>query len=293
MIALTLVLAAGAAYAQQAAESEDIDNTSVQTVVIKIIPPKMLNQQQIHLFRPEFADAEYSEEARAKKINGRCLISFTVDVNGMPQEIKPVRCSDPSFAKSSVASVAKYRFKPATTEDGAPVDYHESIEIDYVMKDYSDPVAPIRHVFSEPPGVTSSDPGADGVYPLTDLAAPPTMTRFIDDGYGAAAFNSPQGNGSCDIVLTISATGKAYDPQVTRCERPELEKTAVQSLLNSHYKSGFVKGRAVAMRASVHLEYADVPPKQEKCIEQAVRQVGSGMPLSAMIGLEISSTCPH
>lgn len=261
MIALTLVLVAGAVHAQQAENSADIDDSSVQEPEMKVIPPKMLNQQLIHLSLPEYPDAEFTEEARAKKTNGQCLISFTVDVNGMPQEIKPVRCSDPSFAKNSVAKVAKYRFKPATTEDGAPVVYHDSVVINYYRPDCFDPVAPIRHVFSAPPGVTSSDPGADGVYSLTDLAAPPTMTKFIDDGYGVAAFNSPEGNGSCDIVLTISATGKASDPQVTHCERPELEKLAVQSLLKSKYKPGLVKGKAVAMRASIHLEYADDPNK--------------------------------
>jgi hypothetical protein len=275
MIALTLALVAGAVHAQQAKNSADIDSPSVQDTdnpsdqepEMKIIPPKMLNQQPIHLSLPEYPDEVFTEELRAKKINGRCLISFTVGVNGMPQEIKPVHCSDPSFAKSSVASVAKYRFKPATTEDGDPVDYHESVMINYNvregngLKDSPDPVAPIRHVFSAPPGVTSSGPGADGVYPLTDLAAPPAMTKFIDDGYGSAAFNSPQGNGFCDIVLTISATGKASDPQVTHCERPELEKLAVQSLLKSKYKPGLAKGKAVAVRASIHLEYADVPNK--------------------------------
>ena len=137
MIALTLALVAGAVHAQQAANSADTDNFSVQAPVKKIIPPKMLNQQLIHLSLPEYPDAEFTEEARAKRVNGRCLISFTVDVNGMPQEIKPVRCSDFSFAKSSVASVAKYRFKPATTEDGDPVDYHESVEIDYILRDGS------------------------------------------------------------------------------------------------------------------------------------------------------------
>ena len=274
MIALTPALVAGAVHAQQAANSADTDNFSVQAPVKKIIPPKMLNQQLIHLSLPEYPDAEFTEEARAKKVNGRCLISFTVDVNGMPQEIKPVRCSDFSFAKSSVASVAKYRFKPATTEDGDPVDYHESVEIDYILRDGScqkgsgwragdcpDPVAPIRHVFSAPPGVTSSDPGTDGVYPLTESVTPPTITGFSDEGYGVAAFNSPEGNGSCDIVLTISATGKASDPQVTYCERPALEKLAVQALLKSHYNPGKVNGKAVPIRASVHLEYSDDNPK--------------------------------
>ena len=163
------------------------------------------------------------------------------------------------FANSSLATVAKYRFKPATTEDGDSVEYHLSVEIDYRRDGYFDPPAPIRHAFSAPPGCTSSDPGADGVYPLTNLAVPPTLTRFIDDRYGTAAFNSPEGNGSCDVVLTIGTTGKPSDPHLIHCERPDLEKLAVQSLLKSHYKPSNVNGKAVAIRASIHLEYDDVP----------------------------------
>jgi Gram-negative bacterial TonB protein C-terminal len=264
MIVLTMTLAASLGHAQQAADSEDIDNSSVQApvmIVKKIIPPKMLNQQLIHISSADISDAEFTEEARAKKINGRCLISFTVDVNGMPRQIKPVRCTDPSFAKGSVASVTIYRFKPATTEDGDPVDYHESVVINYYREGCFDPVLPIRRVFSTPPGVISSAPGADGVYPLTKSVTSPAITRFSDEGYGVAAFNSPEGNGSCDIVLIISATGNASDPQVTHCERPELEKLAVQSFLKSQYKPGKVNGKAVPVRASIHIEYADIPPK--------------------------------
>ena len=266
IILLTLGFVAIHGHAQQAANSADVDNSSVQAPEKMIIPPQILNQQTTHISNPQIQDAEFSAEARARKINGRCLISFTVDASGMPQGIKPVRCSDPSFAYSSLSTVAKYRFKPATTEDGGPVEYHESVEIDYrrsgvdaLGNSYSDPVAPIRHAFSAPPGIASSGSGADGVYPLTNSAAPPRMTRFVDDGYGTAEFDSPEGNGSCDVVLTISTKGNASDPHVIHCERPALEELAVQSLLKSHYKPGSVNGKAVAMQASIHLEYADVP----------------------------------
>jgi hypothetical protein len=57
--------------------------------------------------------------------------------------------------------------------------------------------------------------------------------------------------------------GKATDPQVTHCERPELEKPAVESLLKSQYEPGIVNGIEVPMRASIHLDYGDSPSKPE------------------------------
>jgi hypothetical protein len=86
------------------------------------------------------------------------------------------------------------------------------------------------------------------------------MTSFVDEGYGDNAFMDA-GKSACDIVLTISDKGKPSDPQVIHCERPALEKLAVQSLLKSHYKPGKMNGKAVPIRASVHLEYADAPTK--------------------------------
>jgi hypothetical protein len=116
----------------------------------------------------------------------------------------------------------------------------------------------VRYGFKSPPGTNSSDPSTDGVYPLTKVVTMPSMAKFSDEGYGEASFMFA-GNSPCDIVVTISAKGKASDPVVTHCERQTLEKPAVQSLLKSKYKPGSVNGKVVPIRASIHLEYGDVP----------------------------------
>ena len=64
---------------------------------------------------------------------------------------------------------------------------------------------------------------------------------------------------ACDVLLTISEKGKASEPKVAHCNRPELEKPAVESLLKSDYKPGMVNGKAVPMRGSIHLNYGDAP----------------------------------
>jgi hypothetical protein len=120
---------------------------------------------------------------------------------------------------------------------------------------------PIRYGLKTPPGVTSSDPGPDGVYPLTNLTTPPKMLQFFDRGYGVAAFYSPNEKGACDILLTINANGTVSNPEVTRCERPVLEQLAIKSLLDTPFKPGRVNGKAVPIRVSIHIEYKDVTPK--------------------------------
>lgn len=108
----------------------------------------------------------------------------------------------------------------------------------------------------------ASVPDSDGVYPFTRRVTGPRVIKFFDEGYGRAAF-AHEGNEACDVMLTIDTKGRASDPQVTHCERPELEEPAVQSLLKSRYQPGYVHGKEVPMRASMRLEYSDSPTPPE------------------------------
>jgi TonB family protein len=246
-LAGTLMASVGLVHAQQSTQSADAPLLTRELAAKGINPPKMLNN----------VDAKFSEEARAKKISGRCLASLIVDAQGNPQNIKIFRCTDSSFEKSSLDAAAKYKFKPATTQDGTPLPVTIRIEIEYHWNG-GNPVTPILYGFSSPPGTLSAEPDANGVYQFTKLFTPPTLTEFSDEGYGPIAF-SAKDNGTCDIVVTISAKGKPSDPQVTHCAWQSLEKPAVKSLLKSNYKPGKVNGKAAPMRVSIHLEY-DIQP---------------------------------
>jgi TonB family protein len=250
MIVLPMMLVAIPGRAQQAPQPTDTTKHAAQWAKEKINPPKV-----IYSVAPHFTD-----EAREKRINGRCIVSLIVDTAGMPQNIKVDRCTDPSFEESSLDAVAQFRFKPATTQEGKPVSVVVSIQINYRLSGVNGLSVPVHYRFSSPPGITTSEPGPDGVYPFTQPATPPAIIKFTDEGYGEAAFPA-KGNSACDIAITISAKGKASDPVVTHCERPSLETPAVQSLLKSHFKPGQINGKAVPMRASIHLELADLSPE--------------------------------
>jgi TonB family protein len=250
MIALTLALAAIAGRAQQVAAPASTPHPAEQAPKEKINPPTAVKRVEAH----------YSDEARKKRINGDCLVSLTVDANGMPQDVALVRCTDPSFEQSSLDGVAKYRFRPATTQLGQPVPAKITVEVAYRLYGANAPEIPVCCSFNPPPGPSSSGPGPDGVYALTKTVAPPILTKFSEGDYGPDAFAAGR-DGACDIVLTISKKGKPSDPVVTHCGASDLEKPAVQSLLKSKYKPGSVNGKAVAIRASIHLEYGGDPPR--------------------------------
>jgi hypothetical protein len=84
------------------------------------------------------------------------------------------------------------------------------------------------------------------------------VIEFAEEGYAAMAFTH-EGNSVCDVMITIDTKGQPSDPRVSHCERPELEKPAVESLLKSTYKPGYVKGKQVPIRATIHLYYGDDP----------------------------------
>jgi len=181
----------------------------------------------------------------------------------MPQNIQIVRCTDPSFEENSLKAVAQYKFRPATTQEGQPIAVTIHVEVSfrlYGFRGEKHQAMPIRFEFSAPPGSTSSEPDAGGVYPLSKSATPPSVVKFSDKEYGDAAF-AFSGKSACDMLITISTKGKASDPQVIHCESPALERAAIDSLLRTKYLPGSLNGKAVPMRASIHLEYGDVPPK--------------------------------
>jgi TonB family protein len=77
-------------------------------------------------------NAEFTEEARAKKIEGTCVLTLVVDAHGMPQDIHVSRKLDPGLDANAIAAVSRYRFKPAY-QDGEPVPVMVSVEVRYAL----------------------------------------------------------------------------------------------------------------------------------------------------------------
>jgi hypothetical protein len=248
MLLFLIALGPAGVCAQQSASSVGSDRPVYEIGVNGVKAPVPLNQVQL-LFPPE---------ALEKRISGKCAVSFLVDLDGHPKQVKVIRCTDPVFAESSSSWVKKYRFTPATTQDGKPVPVISTSVINWDLyvfpKPENIPVVKVLCEFGKPASTTSSAVGTDGVYSLSDAVTPPRLVQFSDDGYQMLAFERP-GNSPCDMLLTIDANGKASDPQNVNCEKPKLANAATKSLLDSRFQPGSLKGVNVPVRASVHLEF--------------------------------------
>jgi len=80
----------------------------------------------IPLYQPE---AEYTKEARKKKITGICLIGLIVDAKGISQNVHVVKSLDPGLDKNAIRAVQKYRFQPALKNKTIPVPVAINIEV--------------------------------------------------------------------------------------------------------------------------------------------------------------------
>ncbi|MGD0293366.1 MAG: energy transducer TonB [Terracidiphilus sp.] len=75
-------------------------------------------------------EAHYTPEAKKAGIKGKCLVSFIVDQQGIPQKIRIIQSLDPGLDQNAMDSVVKYRFKPAM-RNGEPVPVMLTVEVSF------------------------------------------------------------------------------------------------------------------------------------------------------------------
>jgi TonB family protein len=83
----------------------------------------------VPLYTPE---AHYTPEAKKAEIKGKCLVSFIVDQQGMPKNIRIIQSLDTGLDQNAMDAVAKYRFKPAM-RNGEPVSVVLTSEVNFQL----------------------------------------------------------------------------------------------------------------------------------------------------------------
>jgi len=102
-------------------EEEDLSKAEIETRELKGAP------HPVPLVMPS---AEFTEEARKKKISGTCLISLIVDPQGMPRNVKITRSLESGLDRNALVAVNRYRFKPAM-KNGEPVPAYVEISVEF------------------------------------------------------------------------------------------------------------------------------------------------------------------
>jgi TonB family protein len=77
-------------------------------------------------------DPEYSEEARAAKIDGSVLLDVVIGTDGLAHDINVVRGIGGGLDQKAVEAVQKWHFKPGT-KDGEAVQVRAKIEVNFKL----------------------------------------------------------------------------------------------------------------------------------------------------------------
>jgi TonB family protein len=77
-----------------------------------------------------FANPEYSDEARSKRIQGVVLVSALVNEEGNPIDFRVERSLGYGLDEKAIECVSQYRFTPAM-RDGQPIALRVTIEINF------------------------------------------------------------------------------------------------------------------------------------------------------------------
>jgi len=74
---------------------------------------------------------EFSDDARAARYQGVCLVSVVVDTQGNPQNPRVTRSLGMGLDEKAVEAVRKYKFKPAMKDGKTPVTVRITIEVNF------------------------------------------------------------------------------------------------------------------------------------------------------------------
>jgi TonB family protein len=75
-------------------------------------------------------DPQYTPQARAAKLSGKCLVALTIDTQGNPTNVHVEKPIGMGLDENAINAVKQYRFSPAM-QDGVPIAKRVHIEVDF------------------------------------------------------------------------------------------------------------------------------------------------------------------
>jgi TonB family protein len=212
--------------------SQPSDNAAVH-----ITPPIVIIQ----------SNPDYPEEARRKKISGTCLISFTVDTDGIPRSVRVVKGLEPSLDANAIQAIETWRFKPARKDGKTPVPFDLTTEVSFRLLD--------KH---ESGGVVAipARPGDPGTYLSYDGSRiiPPIPLKQIAPKYPFMD-RVHRISGDCTLKMIIDSEGVPQNVHVVKSVDPRLNESAVKAVKQWRYKPASKDGVPVPMEMQVIVKF--------------------------------------
>lgn len=146
-------------------------------------------------------EGQYTEEARAARIEGTVVLQLDVGVDGLPHNIRVVQSLDPGLDQKAIEALNQWRFQPAT-KDGHPVVSQAKVNMDFRLSHKAQP-SPI-----------TAQAGPAVVKSSTPQSCPVLITNLSTGSVKAALFAGMTGAGSSRSYLTLKYQNNS-DKQVS------------------------------------------------------------------------------
>ena len=107
---------------QEEASGEESHDSDDPYVIVEVMPSLVGGWQAVA------DDVVYPESAKNAGIEGRVIITFIVDEEGIPTDITVARSVDEALDQAAIEAVSKQRFTPGM-QDGVPVRVSLSLPV--------------------------------------------------------------------------------------------------------------------------------------------------------------------
>jgi len=182
-------------------------------------------------------EPQYSEEARAAKLQGTVVLAIVIGEDGQPRDLRVIKSLGLGLDEKAVESVAQWRFQPGEKE-GRPVAVEATIEVNFRL--LGDPrvwsVSGAR--FTAPPGAT----------PPSILKAPP-----------AAPSGLPE-NATARVAFDVDPQGVPINIQVEESSDPKWNDEVIALIREWRFQAALESGTAIESHAVFDLTRGLTPP---------------------------------
>ena len=176
---------------------------------------------------------DYPEEAKAKKIQGRVTLSFTITETGKVSDVKVLRGADPILDKEAVRVVESSPDWTPAMKDGKPVSVTYTFPVIFQLNDTENTGVVPFQLAEQKPTFNGGDANEFLKWVNANISYPENCRK---NGVSGRVF----------LSFTVRETGKVTDVKVLRSAHEELDREAVRVIgMSPDWAPGMVDGKPV------------------------------------------------
>jgi TonB family protein len=217
--------------------------------------------------------AVYPGELKTKGIEGWVDVAFTVDSNGLVQNVRALSSSQREFEAAALTAVQKWKFQPGR-KGGRDVAVNMAVQIKFSLAgrppEKTTATPPARPVFAAaavtvpldtpkvelldtpPPQPTALD--GPRVYALKELDSPPTPTLQIGAIY-PSDLKRRGVPGWVNVSFVVDDKGLPKNVHAEDSSDERFELAAIEAVKKWKFKAGRIAGKSVTTQLNVQIKF--------------------------------------